>query len=130
MNRFEWGSSHPRARAVDPAVPAELVVFVALFFLLWRRHRLGEGQRQRVSVVGRRLAALLNLDFRFQHQQIATVDVIPRARQIRRHLFVGLYRAGQQPILHLAPHIGPHVGLGAVRGMREAEVHFEYIVES
>jgi len=42
---------------VDPAVPAELVVLVALF-LLRRCNRLRKGQRQRVSVVGRRLAAL------------------------------------------------------------------------
>jgi hypothetical protein len=40
-------------------VPAELVVFVALFFLLRRRHRLRKGQRQRIAVVRARLAALL-----------------------------------------------------------------------
>jgi hypothetical protein len=47
------GSSHPRALPVD-AIPAEFFLFVGLFDFR-RRHDCGEGQRQRVSVVGRRL---------------------------------------------------------------------------
>ena len=39
------------------ALPAELVVFIALF-LLRRRNRLRKGQRQRIAVVRTRLSAL------------------------------------------------------------------------
>jgi hypothetical protein len=35
-----------------PALPDEFIVFVALFFLLRRRHRLRIGQRQRIAAVG------------------------------------------------------------------------------
>jgi hypothetical protein len=46
-----WGSSHPRAGAVD-AIPAEyLFVFIALLDFR-RRNRLRKGQRQCVAVVG------------------------------------------------------------------------------
>src|ERR1700730_7351539 len=90
---LEWGSSHPRSGAVK-AWPAEFLVFIALLDFR-RRNRLRKGQRQRVSIVGRGLAALLHVRLAFQHQQVAPVDVIARTRQIRRHLFVGLDRAAQ-----------------------------------
>jgi hypothetical protein len=61
-------SSHPRARAVEPAVPAELVLFVALFFLLRRSDRLRKGQGQRVAVVRARLPALLHIRLAFEYQ--------------------------------------------------------------
>jgi hypothetical protein len=51
---------------------------------------LRQGQRQRVSVVGRRLTALLHVGFALQYQQVAPVDVIPRSRQVGRHLFIAL----------------------------------------
>jgi hypothetical protein len=60
------------------------------FFDLRRFHGLREGQRQRVAVIRRGLAALLHVGLALQHQQIAPVDVIPRARQIGRQLFVAL----------------------------------------
>ena len=60
-------SSHPPSGAVD-ARPAELVLFVALFFLLRRRHRLRKGQGQRVAVVRARLAALLHVRLAFEYQ--------------------------------------------------------------
>jgi hypothetical protein len=47
---FEWGSSHPPARAVEPALPAEFIVFVLLFDFR-RCYR----QREGVVIVGRRL---------------------------------------------------------------------------
>ena len=55
--------------------------------------------------VGRRLAAILHVGFRFQHQQVAPADLIARARQVHRHLFVLLGRVGEQAILHEVPHI-------------------------
>jgi alpha-L-fucosidase len=42
------------------AIPAEFVFFVGLFDFRWH-HGLREGQRQRIAVVGRGLAALLHV---------------------------------------------------------------------
>jgi hypothetical protein len=70
----------------------------------------------------------LRICLAFQHQQVAPVDVIARARQVHRRLFVPLDGAGQQPILHGVPHIRTHVGLGAVRGVRQSEIDFEHVV--
>ena len=42
---------------------------------------------------------------------------------------VGLDRALEQPILHLRPHICPHVGLGTVRCVRESEIDFEALLK-
>jgi hypothetical protein len=53
---------------------------------LRRRHGPRERQRQRVPIIRARLAARLHVGFRFQHQQVAPVDVISRARQVGRHL--------------------------------------------
>jgi hypothetical protein len=101
-------SSHPpRAAAAVPPHVAEFVLFVR-FFDLRRRHGLRKGQRQRVSVVGARLAALLHVGFRFQHQQVAPVDVIPRAREVGRELFVLVGRA-RRGLTAL------HLGIGPVR---------------
>jgi hypothetical protein len=58
----------------------------------WRRG-LRKCQRERVAVVRARQAALLHVRLAFQHQQVAPVNVIPRARQVRRKLFVLLDRA-------------------------------------
>jgi hypothetical protein len=81
------------------------------FFDFRRLHGLRKGQRQRVPVIGRGLAALLHIGLRLQHQQIAPVDVISRARQVGRHLLIRLDGSAEKPVLHLVPHIG----LGAVR---------------
>jgi hypothetical protein len=48
-----------------------------------------------VAVIGRGLAALLHVGFRFQHQQVAPVDVVARARQVGRHLLIGFNRPVQ-----------------------------------
>ena len=55
-----------------------------------------------------------------------------RLRKCQRQCvaIVGLDRALEQPILHLRPHICPHVGPGEVRGVRESEIDFEDIVEA
>src|SRR5665811_589138 len=59
----------------------------------------------------RGLAALLHVGFGLQHQWVAPVDVIPRSRQVRRHLFIRLDRAVQEPVLQVVPHVGPQIGL-------------------
>jgi hypothetical protein len=41
-----------------------------------------EGQRQRVAVIGRGMAALLHVRLALQHQQVAPIDVIFRSRQV------------------------------------------------
>jgi hypothetical protein len=46
------------------------------FFDLRRFHGLGERKRRRVPVIGRGLATLLHVGFRFEHQQVAAVDVV------------------------------------------------------
>src|SRR5450432_3161369 len=68
------GSSHPPRIAAPPVSP-ELFLFV--LFLNFRRLRgLRKGQRQRIAVIGRGLAALLHVGLGLQHQQVAAVDVI------------------------------------------------------
>jgi hypothetical protein len=76
VRSFEWDSSHPRSWAVDAIPAAEFIILVALLFLRWRRQDLSEGQRQRVSVVGRRLTALLHVGLALDHKKVAPVDVI------------------------------------------------------
>jgi hypothetical protein len=68
------------------AIPAEFFFFVGLLDFR-RRHGLCEGQREGVSVVGRCLAALLHVGLAFEHQQVAPVDVVARARQVQRASF-------------------------------------------
>jgi hypothetical protein len=51
-----------------------------------------KGQRQRVAVIGRGLAALLHVGLALQHQQIAPVDVVARARQVGGHLMLSVSR--------------------------------------
>jgi hypothetical protein len=62
----QGASSHPPAGTAAATVPTEFFLFV-LFFDLRRLHGLREGQRERVAVIARGLAALLHVGLRFQY---------------------------------------------------------------
>jgi hypothetical protein len=102
LGPFKFKPPRPWRSPIDPALapwrhrihPPELLPLYrpnsssSSSFDFRRRHGLRERQREGVAVIGRGLAALLHVGFRFQHQQVAPVDVIPRARQVGCHLLV------------------------------------------
>jgi hypothetical protein len=76
-----------------------------------RQHGLREGQREGVAVIRRSLAALLHVGLAFKHQQVAAIDVVTGPGEIHRHLFIGLDRAMEEPVLHLASTAAVPLGL-------------------